>query len=68
MHLASTPTSLPYSSKRRTGQVKELRGIAFQSDNHGVIGSWFIPPVEMLDLQVAGLGRMPGDPPSACTS
>jgi len=65
MNLVSASTSLQHSSKHRSGLVKELRGIVFQSDQHSVIGAWFIRPVEMLDLQLAGLGRMPGDPPLA---
>jgi len=65
MNSVSTSTSLPRSSTRRPGRVKELRGIIFQSDQHSIIGSWFIRPVEMLDLHLAGLGRTPGDPPLA---
>jgi hypothetical protein len=53
------------SGSRRPGRLKELKGIVFQSDNPSIIGSWFIRPVENLDLQLAGLGRTGDDPPLA---
>jgi hypothetical protein len=50
------------SSPRQPGRVKELRGIIFQCDEGSILGSWFIRPIEMLDLRIAGLGRSPADP------
>ena len=47
------------------GRVTELRGIIFQSDAVSLLGAWIIRPVEMLDMQLAGLGRTPGSPPLA---
>jgi hypothetical protein len=55
-------TSLPPSVPIRPGQVKELRGIIFQSDTVSVLGGWIIRPVESLDLHLAGLGRLPNAP------
>jgi hypothetical protein len=52
----------PSSSSTRPGRVRELRGIIFQSDEHSIVGSWFIRPIEMLDRRLAGLGRAPNAP------
>ena len=58
----TSSTSLPPSVPNRPGQVKELRGIIFQSDTVSVLGGWIIRPVETLDLHLAGLGRLPNAP------
>jgi hypothetical protein len=55
-------TSLPPSLPDRPGQVVELRGVVFQSDDVSVLGGWIIRPVETLDLYLSGLGRSPGAP------
>lgn len=62
MSSPSTATALPSSSTRRRGRVKKLRGIIFQCDEGSILGSWFIRPIEMLDLRMAGLGRSLGNP------
>jgi hypothetical protein len=59
------PTSLPPSEPIRPGEVAELKGVIFQSDAVNLLGAWIIRPVETLDLQLAGLGRLPGAPPLA---
>ncbi|MBV9492033.1 MAG: hypothetical protein JO069_20250 [Verrucomicrobia bacterium] len=56
-----TPTDV----RDRPGTVREIVGIAFQSDSLSVLGNWIIRPIEMLDRRFAGLGRMPGAPPLA---
>jgi hypothetical protein len=49
--------SLPPSEADRPGQVVKLHGIIVQSDKTSWLGAWFIRPVEMLDLHLAGIGR-----------
>jgi hypothetical protein len=58
-------TSLSPSVPYRPGRVAKLRGIILQSDKTSVLGAWIIRPVEMLDLHLAGIGRLPGAPPLA---
>ncbi len=61
----SSAKSLPPSVPYRPGRVAKLLGIIFQSDTTSAPGAWFIRPVEMLDLQLAGIGRAPEAPPLA---
>jgi hypothetical protein len=49
--------SLPPSEEDRPGQVVKLHGVIVQSDKTSWLGAWFIRPVEMLDLHLAGIGR-----------
>jgi hypothetical protein len=57
--------SLSKSVPNRPGRVVKLRGIILQSDKTSVPGAWIIRPVEMLDLNLAGIGRSPNAPPLA---
>jgi hypothetical protein len=57
--------SLPPSEADRPGQVVKLHGIIVQSDKTSWLGAWFIRPVEMLDLHLAGIGREIGSEPLA---
>lgn len=41
--------------RRPPGQVVDLHGIIFQSDNRSVMGAWLIRPVQMFDRRLAGL-------------
>ena len=49
--------ALPPSEEDRPGQVVKLHGVIVQSDKTSWLGAWFIRPVEMLDLHLAGIGR-----------
>jgi hypothetical protein len=51
--------------RRPPGQVVELHGIIFQSDNRSVMGAWLIRPVQMFDRRLAGLRRSTFGPPIA---
>ena len=53
----SKSDSLPPSEEDRPGQVVKLHGVIVQSDKTSWLGAWFIRPVEMLDLHLAGIGR-----------
>jgi hypothetical protein len=51
------PDSLPTSKAKRPGRVVKLDGVIVQSDRTSWLGAWFIRPIEMLDLHLAGIGR-----------
>jgi len=57
--------SLPASKPGRPGRVVKLNGVIVQSDKTSWLGAWFIRPVEMLDLHLAGIGREIGSEPLA---
>ena len=57
--------SLPPSKADRPGRVVKLHGVIVQSDKTSWLGAWFIRPVEMLDLHLAGVGREIGSEPLA---
>jgi hypothetical protein len=57
--------SLPPSKGDRPGRVVKLHGVIVQSDKTSWLGAWFIRPVEMLDLHLAGVGREIGSEPLA---
>ena len=59
------PVITPTDVRNRPGTVREIVGIAFQSDTLSVLGAWIIRPIEMLDRRLAGLGKNPGAPPLA---
>ncbi len=58
-------SSLSPSVPIQPARVAKLIGIIFQSDKASLLGSWFIRPIEMLDLRLAGLGRSVNSPPPA---
>ncbi len=51
--------------QNRPGTVREIVGIAFQSDTLSILGVWIIRPIESIDRRVAGLGRTLHAPPLA---
>jgi hypothetical protein len=57
--------SLPPSEADRPERVVKLHGVIVQSDKTSWLGAWFIRPVEMLDLHLAGIGREIGSEPLA---
>jgi hypothetical protein len=57
--------SMPASKPGRPGRVVKLNGVIVQSDKTSWLGAWFIRPVEMLDLHLAGIGREIGSEPLA---
>jgi hypothetical protein len=57
--------SLPPSKADRPGRVVKLHGVIVQSDKTSWLGAWFIRPVEMLDLHLAGMDREIGSEPLA---
>jgi hypothetical protein len=57
--------SLPPSKAERPGRVVKLNGVIVQSDKTSWLGAWFIRPVEMFDLHLAGIGREIGSEPLA---
>jgi hypothetical protein len=56
---------LPPSQADRPGRIAKLQGVIVQSDKTSWLGAWFIRPVEMLDLHLAGIGREIGSEPLA---
>jgi hypothetical protein len=59
------PDSLPPSQADQPGLVVKLHGVIVQSDKTSLLGAWFIRPIEMLDLHLAGIGREVDDKPLA---
>ena len=56
MEIRKNP-SLPPSQAEQPGRVVKLYGVIVQSDKASWLGAWFIRPIEMLDLHLAGIGR-----------
>jgi hypothetical protein len=52
-----TAPSTPPSQPDQPGRVIKLHGVIVQSDKASWLGAWFIRPIEMLDLHLAGIGR-----------
>jgi hypothetical protein len=61
----SVGVSAPIDRRRPPGQIVELHGIIFQSDNRSVMGAWLIRPVQMFDRRLAGLRQSTFGPPIA---
>jgi hypothetical protein len=53
----TTAPSTPPSQLDQPGRVIKLHGVIVQSDKASWLGAWFIRPIEMLDLHLAGIGR-----------
>ena len=57
--------STVHHNATRPGQIVEIKGVIFQSDDSSVIGALFIRPLESFDRWQAGLTRGEGDAPLA---